>query len=71
MEGEVVLIVAGTSGVIAGFGFFLLLYGRYQYCVGSCALEPSTRRGAWAFLLAGGGLLLSLLLVASLLRPKP
>jgi hypothetical protein len=53
MSVELPFVVGGSGGVLASFGAFLLLWERYEYCVGGCKLGRGGRTTAWVLLILG------------------
>lgn len=56
MNPEILYAVGSIGALFSLFGGFLLLWRRYQYCAGGCALNPRTRHVAWVLLLFGAAL---------------
>ncbi|MBI5018516.1 MAG: hypothetical protein HZB55_23905 [Deltaproteobacteria bacterium] len=61
---EMLYALGSLGALLALFGAFLLLWRRYQHCVGGCTLNPRTRGVAWGMLLIGVMFLVMALLFA-------
>jgi len=70
MSVELPYVVGGIGGVLVSFGAFLLLYERYQHCVGGCRLRAGGRTASWTLLVIGALLLGASLWIVTGTAPK-